>query len=119
MAPPKRLSQTDPQARWTAAPGGPAYYAYSTNYRVDAEVGIIVDVEATPAHRSEEVASAKTMIERVSERFGIQASKLIGDTADGTAEWLAWMVNEQGIEPHVPVWEKGERTDGRFSRRTE
>ncbi len=29
---PKRLSLTDPQARWTAAPGGPAFYAYSTNY---------------------------------------------------------------------------------------
>lgn len=24
----KRLSLTDPQARWTAAPGGPAFYAY-------------------------------------------------------------------------------------------
>ena len=32
---PKRLSLTDPQARWTAAPGGPALYAYSTNYLID------------------------------------------------------------------------------------
>lgn len=32
---PKRLSLTDPQARWTAAPGGPAFYAYSTNYLID------------------------------------------------------------------------------------
>jgi len=31
VAPPKRISPTDPQARWTAAPGGPAFYAYSTN----------------------------------------------------------------------------------------
>jgi len=28
---PKNISLTDPQARWTAAPGGPAFYAYSTN----------------------------------------------------------------------------------------
>jgi transposase len=30
-APPKSVSLTDPAARYTAAPGGPAFYAYSTN----------------------------------------------------------------------------------------
>ena len=114
--PPKRISSTDPGARWTAAPGGPAFYAYSTNYLIDTEVGIIVDVEATPALRTAEVKSTKTMIERVKERFDLDTHKLIGDTAYGTAEFLAWMVNEQGIEPHVPVWDKGERADGTFSR---
>ena len=49
IAPAKKVSQTDPMARWTAVLGGPAYYAYSTNYLVDTEAGIIVDVEATPA----------------------------------------------------------------------
>ncbi len=38
----------------TAAPGGPAFYAYSTNYLIDLDAGIIVDVEATPAHRTPE-----------------------------------------------------------------
>jgi transposase len=114
--PPKRISRTDPAARWTAAPGGPAFYAYSTNYLIDTEAGIIVDVEATPALRSQEVESTKTMIERVKDRFDLSTQKLIGDTAYGTAEFLAWMVNEQGIEPHVPVWDKGERNDGTFSR---
>ena len=116
MAPSKKVSQTDPAARWTAAPGGPAYYAYSSNYLIDTGAGIIVDVEATPAHRTLEVQSTKTMIERVKERAGLETKKLIGDTAYGTAEFLAWMVNDQGIEPHVPVWDKGERTDGTFSR---
>jgi len=55
--------------RWTAAPGGPAYHAYSTNYLVDTEASIIVDVDATPAHRIQEVWSTQTMIERVKERF--------------------------------------------------
>src|SRR5512134_1501233 len=54
---PKNISLTDPQARWTAAPGGPAFYAYSTNYLVDTEHGVILDVEATPAHRTAEVES--------------------------------------------------------------
>jgi len=116
MQKPKKVSQTDPQARWTCAPGGPAYYAYSTNYLVDTEAGIIVDVEATPAHRTPEVWSAKTMIERVKDRFGIEAKRLIGDTAYGTAEFLNWMVNEAKIEPHVPVWDRGDEIDGRFGR---
>jgi hypothetical protein len=103
-------------ARWTAVLGGPAYYAYSTNYLVDTEAGIIVDVEATPAHRTPEVWATRTMIERVKDRFGIEAKKLIGDTAYGTAEFLGWMVNEANIEPHVPVWDRGERNDGRFRR---
>jgi hypothetical protein len=73
-------------------------------------------VEATPANRAQEVASTKTMIERVKERFELPTKKLIGDTAYGTAEFLNWMVNEQSIEPHVPVWEKSRRDDGTFSR---
>jgi len=116
VAPPKKISHSDPQARWTAAPGGPAFYAYSTNYLVDTDAGIVVDVEATPAHRTLEVQSTRTMIERLEDRFAIKTKKLIGDTAYGTAEFLGWMVKDKGIEPHVPLWEKGERTDGTFSR---
>jgi transposase len=116
VAAPKKVSPTDPQARWTAAPGGPAFYAYSTNYLVDTEAGIIVDVEATPAHRTLEVQSTRTMIERVEERFTLKTRKLIGDTAYGTAEFLNWMVSDKAIEPHVPVWDKAERSDGTFSR---
>jgi len=116
IPPAKKVSQTDPMARWTAAPGGPAYYAYSTNYLVDTEAGIIVDVEATTALMTHEVASTRTMVERVKDQLGLETKRLIGDTAYGTAEFLGWMVNEKGIEPHVPVWEKGERSDGTFSR---
>ena len=56
---PKKISLTDPQSRWTAASGGPAYFAYSTNYLIDTEHGVIMDVEATPAHRTAEVDSTK------------------------------------------------------------
>lgn len=42
----------------TAAPGGPAYFAYSTNYLIDTEHGVTMDVEATPAHITAEVDSA-------------------------------------------------------------
>ena len=112
---PKRLSLTDPQARWTAAPGGPAFYAYSTNYLIDTEHGVIMDVEPTPAHRTAEVESTKTMIDRVEAQFDIKPERLIGDTAYGAAPMLAWMVEEKNIEPHVPVWDKTERKNDSFS----
>jgi hypothetical protein len=114
-APPKSVSLTDPAARYTAAPGGPAFYAYSTNYLVDVEAGIIVDVEATAAFRTEEVNATRTMIDRVEERFDLKPTRLIGDMAYGAAELLAWMVNEKAIEPHVPVWDKTQRNDETLS----
>jgi len=115
QAVPRRISLTDPQSRWTAAPGGPAFFAYSTNYLIDTEHGVILDVEATPAHRTAEVDSTRTMVDRVEERFDITPEKLIGDTAYGTAPMLAWMVHDKGIEPHVPVWDKTQRNDDSLS----
>jgi transposase len=115
QTPPKNISLTDPQSRWTAAPGGPAFYAYSTNYVIDTEHGVILDVEATPAHRSAEVDATKMMVDRVEERFDIKPDRLIGDTAYGTAPMLAWMVEEKGIKPHVPVWDKTQRDDDTLS----
>ena len=82
-ATPMNISLTDPAARWTAAPGGPAFYAYSTNYLIDVHAGVIVDVEATAAHRTEETDATKTMIDRVEERFDLKPKRLIGDTAYG------------------------------------
>jgi transposase len=113
--PPKSVSLTDPGARYTAAPGGPAFYAYSTNYLVDLKAGIIVDVEATPALRTDEVNSTRTMIDRVEERFDMKPTRLVGDTAYGAAEILGWMVDEKAIEPHVPVWDKTQRKDDTLS----
>ena len=112
---PKNLSLTDPAARWTAAPGGPAFYAYSTNYLIDVHAGVIVDVEATAAYRTEEVEATKTMIDRVEERFDLKPTCLIGDTAYGAGPMLAWLVDEKHIEPHIPVWDKTQRTDDSLS----
>jgi transposase len=114
-SPPKNVSLTDPAARWTAAPGGPAFFAYSTNYLIDLEAGVIVDVEATPAHRTQEVEATKTMVDRVQARFGLKPQRLVGDTAYGTAPMLGWMVKDKGIAPHVPVWDRSERKDGTLS----
>ena len=113
---PKFISPVDPAARWTAAAGGPACYAYCDNYLIDLKCAVIVDVEPTTAVRQAEVTAAKTMITRTAETFGLEPERLAADTGYGSAEMLAWLVHEQGIEPHVPVFDKSERKDGTFAR---
>ena len=114
--PPKFVSPADPAARWTGAHGGQAYFAYSTNYLIDVEHAIIVDVEATTAIRQAEVLAAKRMIERSMDRFDLYPARLMGDSAYGSAEMLGWLEYEHGIEPHVTVFDKSARKDGSFSR---
>src|SRR5262245_33321822 len=89
---PKFISPADPAARWTGAHGGQAFFACSTNYLVDVENAIIVDVEATTAIRQAEVLAAKRMIERSLERFDLYPSRLLGDSGYGSAEMLGWLV---------------------------
>ena len=113
---PKFISPTDPAARWTAAAGGPACYAYCDNYLIDVEHAVIVDVEATTAVRQAEVGAAQVMLTRTAERFGLWPERLIADTGYGSAAMLAWLVHEQAIEPHIPVFDKSTRKDGTFSR---
>jgi hypothetical protein len=94
---------------------GPAFYAYSANYLIEVAAGIVVDVEATPAHKTHEINATKTMIERVEDRFALKPDRLIGDTNYGTAEILGWMVDEKQIEPNVSVCDKTRRNDETLS----
>ena len=107
--PRKAISLTDPGAKWTAADGDRPYFAWSTNYLVDVECSIIVDVEASPGWRPGEVEASKVMIDRTEERFGMKPKRLLGDKAYGTAKMLQWLVEEKQISPHVSLWEKTHR----------
>ena len=113
---PKFVSPVDPAARWTAASRGPAVFAYADNYLIDLKCAVIMDVEPTTAVRQAEVTAAKTMIARTAERIGVEPARLAADTGYGSAEMLNWLVEERGIEPHIPVFDKSARTDGSFSR---
>jgi len=113
---PKFTAHADPAAQWTGAHKGHAFFAYATNYLIDADHAVIVDVEATRAIRQAEVGSARTMIDRTMERFELYPERLIADSAYGSAPMLDWLVEERGIEPHIPVFDKSHRTDGTFSR---
>lgn len=114
--PPKQLAVADPAARWTAASRDRAFFAYSTNYLIDLDHAVIVDVEATTAIRQAEVTAQRRMIERTHDRFGLWPERLAADTGYGDARNLSWLVEERGIEPHIPVFDKSARRDGSFAR---
>ena len=113
---PSRISPTDPAARYTSAHGGQAQFCYATNYLIDVDHAVIVDVEVTTAVRQAEVTAARRMLCRTHDDLGLWPRKLIADTGYGSAEMLAWLVEERGIEPHIPVFDKSDRADGTFSR---
>ena len=113
---PKVVSPVDPCSAWTAKANKRVQFGYGLNYLIDlGPHAVIVDVEGTPARTYDEVAATKTMINRTEETFGLKLMRLAADTAYGTGKLLAWLL-EKDITPHIPVWERYERTDGMFSR---
>src|SRR5215475_1944309 len=113
--PPKVISPTDPCSAWTAKANKRVQFGYGLNYLIDIENAVIVDVEATPARAYDEVAAARTMIERTEQRVGLKPRRLAADTAYGTGKFLGWLARA-GIAPQIPVWDKSVREDGTFSR---
>jgi transposase len=113
---PKFISPSDPAAQWTGAHKGHAFFTYATNYLIDTDNAVILDVEASRAIRQAEVGAARTMIDRTEQRFGIKPEWLTADSAYGSAPNLAWLVKDKKIAPHIPVFDKSNRTDGTFSR---
>jgi hypothetical protein len=62
----------------------------------------------------DEVAATRTMINRTEMAFGLKPARLAADTAYGTGKLLAWLLDRE-ITPHIPVWDRYQRTDGMFS----
>ena len=67
----KYISPVNPAARWTGADGGAAFFAYSTNYMVDLDNAVIVDVELSAPIRTAEVFAARRTIDRITDCFGM------------------------------------------------
>lgn len=76
---------------------------------LDIQFGVIVDAEASPGNRLDEVACTQSMIERIESNYHIKPKRFLGDTAYGTCEMFGWLVEEKQIEPHIRVWDKSNR----------
>jgi hypothetical protein len=97
--PPKMISPTDPCSAWTAKANKRVQFGYGLNYLINIENAVIVDVEATPARTSDEVAATKTMIERTKQRLNLTPNRLAADTAYGTVAWLACRHRHRAAHP--------------------
>ncbi len=97
----KYLSPTDPAAAWNTK-DGLGRFGYFTNYLIDTTYAVIVDVEATPARTAQEVAAAKTMLERVASVHHIAPDVLAADKRYGTGSFLAWL-KQRAVTAHIPV----------------
>ena len=115
-AKPKFTAHADPASQWTAARKGPAFFAYSDNYLIDTDHGIIVDVDASRSNKTAEVGAMRKMIDRAQKRFGLKPAWVAADTAYGATETLVWLALKRQILPFIPVFDKPERKDGTWSR---
>lgn len=52
---------------------------------------------------------------RTYERLGVKPERLAADAAYGSAPLLSWLLGE-GVEPHIPVIDRGDQTHGKLSR---
>ena len=114
-APPKVTSLTDPIAAWTDKGQRKVGFVYGANYLIDLQQAIIVDVEATPARWSAEVAATKTVLERTQACFGLKPQRLAADAAYGSGLMIGWLMR-RGIEPHIPLLDREHQTNGFFTR---
>ena len=114
-APSKFTSLTDPTAAWTNKGQRKVGFAYGVNYLIDLQRAIIVDVEATPARWSAEVAATKTVLERTQACFGLKPQRLAADAAYGSGLMIGWLMR-RGIEPHIPLLDREHQTNGFFTR---
>lgn len=63
---------------------------YETNYMIDTDHGIIVDVEATPARLSQEIVAAKKMLERSAKPSGMTSALIASQQMDHMAPARFW-----------------------------
>ncbi len=113
--PQKKVSVTDPMAQWCGNKG-PGQFYYSTNYLIDIDYNIILDVEPSLAYRIAEVSSTQHMIDRVENMLGLKPDRLIADAGYGSAEMRDWVVETKHIAPHIPVLDKFSDSSYLFSR---
>ena len=113
---PKFTAHADPASQWTAARKGPAFFAYSTNYLIDTDHSIILDVDASRSNKTAEVGAMRKMIDRTEKRFGVKPDWIAADTAYGSSDNLVWLTLKRQILPFIPVFGDTKRKNGIWSR---
>ena len=97
-----KVSTTDPDAAYFSKGDKAPTLGYFDNYLMDNASCMIVGVEATAARPSEEITSARKMLNDCVNKFGLAPQTLGADTGYGKAEFLAWL-ESQGIVSYIPL----------------
>jgi Transposase DDE domain len=103
------VSTTDPDSTYATKGGTPARMGYYNNYLVDNHCCIIVGVQATGAHLSEESRAAERMIARIAQWQGENPQSIAADASYGNGELLQWLMDRQ-ITPYMPTRDAVART---------
>lgn len=108
------LSQSDPAAAWNIKEGR-GKFGYFTNYLIDTDHAVIVDVEATPARLTQEIIATKAMMKRAEHVHNLKPTVLAADKAYGTGSFLNWL-DERDVTPHIPVLDREHQSGGLLTR---
>ena len=114
QASPACISTTDPESARNNKHGHSSF-GYFSNYLIDMQHAVIVDVEATPARLSQEIVAARGMLDRTAETHGLTPQRLAADKAYGTGQFLSWLLDRK-VQPHIPVLDRHSQTNGMFPR---
>jgi hypothetical protein len=74
-------------------------FAHGTNYLIDLQRAIVVDVESAPAHWNAEVPATNSILKQTQECFGLKPCGLATDAAYGSGLMIGWLMRH-GIGPH-------------------
>lgn len=108
------ISQSDPSAAWNIKEGR-GKFGYFTNYLIDTDHAVIVDVEATPARLAQEIIATKAMLERVKQLHNLKPNVLAADKAYGTGSFLNWL-DIHNVTAHIPVLDRERQSGGLLTR---
>lgn len=62
------------------------------------------------------MTAQRRTIDRTQERFGLWPERNVGDAGYGDAKILSWLLEERGIELHIPMIDHSVRRDDSFKR---
>ena len=118
---PKKAEQTqsltDPESGWLVRPGKPNGFHYLTHQTIDAENGIIVDVEVTPGNTSDNKPYIEQLERTVNNLSGmdIEVEAVCADSAYDTA-LIHKGLEELEVSAYIPKKETSDNSKAEYKR---
>ena len=118
---PKKVEQTqsttDPEAGWLRRPDKPEGFHYLTHQTIDAENGIIVDVEVTPGNTSDNIPYIEQIDRAINtlEKMDVEVLTACADSAYDTAV-IHKELEERGLAFYTPKKDVSDSSKAEYKR---